>query len=283
MPYFDKMENYDGHVVDHLNFWKEDGTESKSASNSKSSNAKAPPRGRTGPLHTTHSSCPIAASFIKSSLAANIPLASLGFNDPDATKRLGVGLYEFNIHNGIRDSVAKAFLTPNEHGTSNDHGDDKDHHMSTARGLHLPNLEVRSDATVNKLIFDSSSPPKVIGVQYYSSGKDEIREVRLRSDGGHTRGHGHKTRSPEVILSAGAIMTPQILANSGVHEGGSVADVQGVGKNLQDHPAIAVSDLFVCVMLRPIQRGHRYDIFVSRCRVLNKTSCIILNFSHCLS
>lgn len=252
MPYFDKIENYDGHVEEHLNFWKE----------SESSTTTAPPRGRKGPLHTAHSSCPIAESFIKSSLAANIPLASLGFNDPDVTKRLGVGLYEFNIHNGIRDSVAKAFLTPQRHEDDNGTGDNKDHHFTT-RGLHLRSLEVKNDATVSKLIFDSSSPPKAVGVQYYSSGEEKMREARLRSDVGRTRtlSRGKKMRSPEVILSAGAILTPQILANSGVHEGGSVVDVYGVGKNLQDHPAIAVSYV-LCGGL-----SYQYLTFVSKLKM----------------
>src|ERR1043165_6414445 len=39
----------------------------------------------------------------------------------------------------------------------------------------------------------------------------------------------------EVILSGGAINSPQQLMLSGVGPAGDVADVPGVGQNLQDH------------------------------------------------
>lgn len=210
-PYFNMLETFNKDYEEPM-FWNRNETNKN--------------RGMTGPLFTTPALdiSRVGYDFVKSSLAANISLASLGFNDPDISKRVGVGFYEFNIRNGVRDSVAKALLTSDdtEHSKEND----------------IPaNLFIQTDATVKKIIFESINPlmPSIAtGVQYFSSRRGRFDVAKLRSSGKLGE------RDPEVILSAGAILTPQILANSGVHEGGPIVDSKGVGKNLQDHPVVSI-------------------------------------------
>lgn len=99
---------------------------------------------------------------------------------------------------------------------------------STAKGFlkparKRPNLTVETHAQTTRILFDGK---RAIGVEYRRDG--ELHEVRAGA---------------EVILSAGAIGSPQILQNSGI---GPVAllrkvgvpvlhDLPGVGRNLQDH------------------------------------------------
>ena len=179
-------------------------------------------RGTSGPLKTSLNSRiadPIADEFIASSIAAGLPQASLGFNEADADKRIGVGYYEFNVNNGLRDSAAKAMLSTD---------------------VKVPtNLVVKTGATVQKILFtDVATTPKAVGVRYFSSEKDSIEEVQLQP---FIKTIDRKRRRiSEVILAAGAILSPQILANSGIHEGGFLVDSCEVGKNIHDHPVIGV-------------------------------------------
>lgn len=99
---------------------------------------------------------------------------------------------------------------------------------SAARGyltpnLHRPNLTVITRALTHKVIFEGK---KAVGVEYRH--KKEVK--RIYAD-------------KEVILSAGAFGSPQILMLSGVgpqqelakHGIAVVHDSAGVGENLQDH------------------------------------------------
>jgi choline dehydrogenase len=89
--------------------------------------------------------------------------------------------------------------------------------------LHRPNLEVRTRAHTTRVLFDQR---RATGVEYRQG--DRTSTVRARR---------------EIVLSAGAFGTPQILMASGVGPGphlqelgiGPVLDVPGVGRNLQDH------------------------------------------------
>jgi len=222
MPYFNRLESYDASIPV-PDFWADGPPLSK--------------RGSDGPLNTIVGDAvtsPIARDFISSSLAAGLPLASLGFNEPDTEKRIGVGYYEFNIRNGIRDSAARAFLSPGD------------------RNAEVPeNLIIRTDATVEKVLFDTCTnnsvdegndnpcEPKSVGVRYFSSKNGTFKEVRLRHVPTTTL-QETKQRVPEIILAAGTILTPQILANSGIHENGTVVDSKNVGSNVQDHPVVGV-------------------------------------------
>ncbi len=101
---------------------------------------------------------------------------------------------------------------------------------STARGYldmakHRPNLTIKTHAVTDKVLF---SGKKAIGVQYLQG-----------SDTTPTIVHANR----EVIVSAGAIASPQILQRSGVGNKALldefnipvVHDLPGVGENLQDH------------------------------------------------
>jgi len=119
----------------------------------------------------------------------------------------GVGYFEVNQKRGWRWSTAKAFLRP------------------VAR---RPNLSVWTEAQVESLLFTDGA-----------DGRPRCTGVRVRRDGtaADVQARG------EVVLSAGAIGSPQILMCSGVGPGVHLRDVgvpvrhdlPGVGANLQDH------------------------------------------------
>ncbi len=105
--------------------------------------------------------------------------------------------------------------------------------ISTAMGYldqarHRLNLTIRPNCTVHRLIFDGN---RATGVELESGGEKFVVE------------------GEEIILSAGAIGSPQILMLSGVGPADHlrslgipvVADKPGVGQNLRDHPAVWVT------------------------------------------
>jgi choline dehydrogenase len=91
-----------------------------------------------------------------------------------------------------------------------------------------PNLKVETDALVTRLLIEDG---RAVGVEFKRGGK--VHQIRARR---------------EVIVSAGAINSPQILMLSGIGPAQHlrdmgidvVLDLPGVGQNLQDHP-IALS------------------------------------------
>lgn len=115
----------------------------------------------------------------------------------------GVSFFQLTARNGRRCSAAVAYLNPVKS---------------------RPNLRIITHALVQKVVLDGT---RATGVIYRDrSGADHM--VRA-----------HK----EVILSGGAINSPQILMLSGIGEAAQlqqhgiavVADLPAVGKNLQDH------------------------------------------------
>ncbi|MCE4556338.1 GMC family oxidoreductase [Roseateles cellulosilyticus] len=90
--------------------------------------------------------------------------------------------------------------------------------------LHRPNLRVLTQAHVQRILFDGR---RAVGVEVRVGG--ELRRLRARR---------------EVVLSAGAILSPQLLMLSGVGDAEQLRaqgievrhHLPGVGANLQDHP-----------------------------------------------
>lgn len=115
----------------------------------------------------------------------------------------GVGLMQFTTHKGKRQSTAVAFLKP---------------------VMNRKNLTVITNAPVKQILIEND---KAVGIEYLQNAKTPIKVKATK----------------EVILSAGAINSPQILMLSGIGSAEELSkqnitvkkNIEGVGKNLQDH------------------------------------------------
>jgi choline dehydrogenase len=159
-----------------------------------------------GPLNVAdlRSINPLSQAFIDAAVEIGLPRN----DDFNGAEQEGVGYYQVTQRQGRRCSAAAAYLRPI---------------------LNRPNLTVRIDAPVTRILFEGT---QASGVEFVNDGNPE--QVKA---------------SREVILSGGAINSPQILFLSGVGPADElkklgipvVADLPGVGKNLQDHPVVAVA------------------------------------------
>jgi choline dehydrogenase len=126
--------------------------------------------------------------------------------DFNAGDNAGVGYFDVNQRSGWRWSSSKAFLRP---------------------ARKRPNLTIWTQAAVEKLTWSAGDrgQPRCTGLRLTRAGQS-----------------GHVTAKREVILSAGAINSPQILQLSGIGPGDllrskgiEVIRDAPVGENLQDH------------------------------------------------
>jgi choline dehydrogenase-like flavoprotein len=128
--------------------------------------------------------------------------------DYNGPEQDGASMFQVTQHNGRRFSTADAFLRP---------------------VLARPNLDVRTNVTVLGVDVDGG---RAVGVRLAKRrGATEV--VRAER---------------EVLLSAGAIGSPQLLLLSGIGPADELRasgveprhDLPGVGRNLQDHPFVTV-------------------------------------------
>jgi choline dehydrogenase len=162
-------------------------------------------RGGDGPLVLERgpATSPLFEAFFEAVQQAGYPLTS----DVNGFRQEGFAAFDRNIHRGRRLSAARAYLHP---------------------VMGRPNLEVTCRALVTKIIFAGT---RATGVEYRRGG-----------------GAPQTVQAGEVILCGGAINSPQLLQLSGVGGGqllaglgiGVVADLPGVGENLQDHLEVYV-------------------------------------------
>ena len=157
-------------------------------------------RGAHGPLHISNlrNDHPACRAWIEAAQQIGLP-ANADFNGETT---YGVGSYQLSIGKRWRESAAVAFLRP-----------------ATARH----NLTVLTGAHATRITFDGR---RAVGIEWVKRGSRQA----ARAD-------------REVILSAGALQSPQLLQLSGIgpadllrqHDIAVIADLPGVGENLQDH------------------------------------------------
>ncbi len=163
-------------------------------------------RGHDGPLVLERGPAtnPLFTAFFESVQEAGYPLTE----DVNGYRQEGFAPFDRNVYRGRRWSAADAYLRP---------------------ARRRANLDVVTRALVTKVRFDGD---RATGVEY----------TRFPSRGTRTVDAG------EVILCGGAINSPQLLQLSGVGNAAAlralgvdvVADLPGVGENLQDHLEVYV-------------------------------------------
>ena len=146
--------------------------------------------------------------FVQAAVQTGLP-----FNeDFNGASQEGAGDFQRNIRRGKRQSSARTFLEACKH---------------------RPNLTVVTGALTEKILFEDN---RAVGVQY----QQQQKKGPALTEQVYAKG--------EVILCGGTINSPQLLELSGIgsrqllEDNGIevIADVPGVGENLQDHLTINV-------------------------------------------
>jgi choline dehydrogenase-like flavoprotein len=170
--------------------------------------------GQGGPLNVMdlRSPNPFLPSYIEAGQQAGYR-HNPDFNGPEQE---GVGAYQVTHKNGERWSAAKGYLTPH---------------------LGRSNLTVIIRAlTTRVLTCTEGSQARATGVEYRDDdGRGSPQTLQLKPGG-------------EVLVSAGAFGSPQLLMLSGIgpaehlqaHGIAVVHDLPGVGENLHDHPDVVI-------------------------------------------
>lgn len=163
--------------------------------------------GGDGPLNVTESpmNSPIYDAFVGAGQEAGYATTT-DFNGP---QQEGFGTYQRTIFEGERWSASFAYLRP---------------------ALKRDNLTVKSTALVSRVVFRAGVAQGVEVVASKGAQPEQIQAAR------------------EVIICAGAVQSPQILMLSGIgpadeirkHDITCIADLPGVGANMQDHLDVTV-------------------------------------------
>ena len=154
---------------------------------------------------------PISRDFVAAAQQAGQPYN----HDFNGAEQNGVGLYQATIDNGERCSSARAFLHP---------------------VLTRKNLTVVSNCQVNKVLTETTTDDQLTATGV---------EIQLSRKSGSVR---HIAANKEVILSAGAFQSPQLLMLSGIgdpqelqrHQIPCRLALPAVGKHLQEHLDVVV-------------------------------------------
>ena len=148
---------------------------------------------------------PMSELLVQASIEALGARENRDFNGPEQE---GVGLHQATIRAGERCSTSLGFL---------------------AAARSRDNLTIHSNTLVTSIVIEGG---RAVGVRYRRDGKEQVARAER-----------------EVLLSAGAIGSPHLLLLSGLGSADElrasgvavVADVPGVGKNLQDHLLVSVA------------------------------------------
>lgn len=116
----------------------------------------------------------------------------------------------------------------------------------TPEGASLYQLDVLLNTLVTRVRFDNNPTPRALGVDFLQGQNLYAADPKYKESNTGRLGAVNATR--EVILSAGAFNTPQLLKLSGVGPRAElekfgipvVADLPGVGNNLQDRYEVGI-------------------------------------------
>ncbi|MFN3943816.1 MAG: GMC family oxidoreductase [Allosphingosinicella sp.] len=198
-----------------------------------------------GPLHVSDVTTrhPVSEAAIEACEALGLPR-----RDPNGPDQEGAEWYQVNIRNGRRCSAAVAYLHP---------------------AMDRPNLRVETRALAARILFEGK---RAVGVEYVQDGT--MKTARANA---------------EVIVAGGAINSPQLLQLSGIGPAGLlrehgidvVADLPGVGRNLQDHFVVGATYRLKpgTISVNELTRGWRFVKEVGR-YLFSRKGLLTLSAAH---
>jgi len=161
--------------------------------------------GDDGPLAVSDPTVrhPLSDAFVTAAGQAGYPLS----DDFNRDRQEGVGYFQMTVDNGIRSSTANAYLKP---------------------ARQRRNLEIITRAQATRIVVENG---RAVAVDILRNGQHQ----RLRA-------------RREILLSAGAVASPALLQHSGIGDPAHlaalgiplVADLPGIGRNLQDHYMVSL-------------------------------------------
>ncbi|XP_063967625.1 choline dehydrogenase, mitochondrial-like [Lytechinus pictus] len=165
-------------------------------------------RGGDGPLNVSSGKSKnlLLETFVKAGIECGYPYTQ----DMNGYQQEGFGFLDLTIHKGRRWNTSNAYLRSED-------------------VLKRNNLKIQPQSLCEKVIFEGT---KAVGIEFTCNGKKKVARA-----------------SQEVILSGGAVNSPQLLMLSGVGDADElgvlgipiVANLPGVGQNLQDHLQLYIS------------------------------------------
>ena len=184
-------------------------------------------RGHDGPLVLERGPAtnPLFEAFFKAAGQAGYPRT----DDVNGYRQEGFAKFDRNIHNGRRQSAARAYLHP---------------------VMDRPNLTVITRALVSKVLFEGKT---AVGVEY-RRGRGPAIQVRAET----VILAGGAINSPQLLQLSGVGNAAELSA-LGIDV---VHDLPGVGENLQDHLEVYIQ--YACKQKVTMQRylKHRYKPWI---------------------
>lgn len=168
--------------------------------------------GESGPVHISRAKGvpALAETFLEAMAEIGVPTT----DDYNGEEQTGAAIIHVNQHNGLRESTAHSYLKP---------------------AAKRSNLTVLTGAMARRIIFEGT---RAVGVEFDHEGRR--RTERSAHD---------------IVLSASAFNSPKLLMLSGIGDPDHLAEHgiavvhanPGVGRNLQEHP---------CVAIKAFVKGH---------------------------
>lgn len=168
-------------------------------------------RAEGGPINVAFppSINPLTHDFVKAGVEAGYPYQT-DFNSGGMADQEGIGLFEWTQKGGLRCSSSRGYLT--------------------TEVRNRPNLTILTGHHATKILLDGK---RAVGVQVKKGPNENSQDLECKGD---------------IIISGGALNSPQLLMLSGIGPKqhlnsvgvGCVHDLQGVGEHLEDHLNLAV-------------------------------------------
>jgi choline dehydrogenase-like flavoprotein len=197
---------------------------------------------------------PVSKEFLDSAVRSGLFSLNQDFNNPLTSRKNTIGYYDFNIWDGLRSTVVQQLFQQSP--TTKSSSSSTTNNAPSIDALHNNKLTIQLNAKVKKVLLSTledipegdEERHKAYGVLYeLKDGKQYRATLATNTRSLSSLSPGMRTSQPiswkrNVILTAGAVMTPHLLRESGIGSCNSGRTMKicndMIGTNIQDHPSI---------------------------------------------